>query len=241
MACRSPFALADRALADSVAQLRAVSDAAGDEELLGVLTVCERVTRELEQTTLAAISRLEARGVFAARGYSRSAAAVADLLGWDGTVARRRIRLAELISERTTPTGAVLPARLAATAAMFATGAISARHVEVIADALATPAAGRLSPQVRSAAEEKLAEQAPCYRPAELACFARDLINALDQDGSGPEDPDPAQPNELHLMPTPALGGGRIRGVLDAPTFDAVATALDALSTPSAQPSPPQR
>jgi len=232
----SRLTLVDRGFADSVAQLRAVSDSAGDEELLQVMTLCERVTRELEQVSLAAIGRLEGRGVFASRGYARPAAAVADLLGLDLAVARRRMRVVEQIGERTTPTGGVLPPRLPATAAVFATGEISARHVEVIAEALATREAGRLTPQVWAAAEEKLAEQAPCYRPSELTGFARDLITALDQDGPEPSENDPPQPNELFLTRIPATGGGRIRGSLDAPTFDAIATALDALCAPSAQP-----
>lgn len=231
----SPLALADRGFADSVEQLRVVSDSAGDDELLQVLALCERVSRELEQASLAAIGRLDRRGVFGARGYTRPEAAVADLLGWDLGVARRRVRVAEQIAERATPTRQVLPPRLPATAAVSATGAVSARHVEVIADALATSEAS-LTPQVWAATEEKRAEQATCFRPSELACFARNLISALDQDGHEPDEYDRPQPNELHLTRTRATGGGRIRGVLDAPTFDAVATALDALSSPSTEP-----
>jgi hypothetical protein len=78
--------------------------------------------------------------------------------------------------------------------------------------------------------EQQLAEHAGCYRPRELAVFARDLVSALDQDGAEPDEREPAQLNELHLTKTPT--GGRVTGELDAPTFALVATAVDALSAP---------
>ncbi len=71
--------------------------------------------------------------------------AVADLLGWDVGVANRRVRVAEQVCERVSLDGQVLPALLTDTAAVFAAGEVSLRHVEVIADALGSSAAGRLS------------------------------------------------------------------------------------------------
>jgi 5-methylcytosine-specific restriction protein A len=46
-----------------------------------------------------------------------------------------------------------LPARLPATAAVFADGRAGLRHVEVIARVLGSPTAGRLAPQVWAGAE----------------------------------------------------------------------------------------
>ncbi|MGH3803505.1 MAG: DUF222 domain-containing protein, partial [Pseudonocardiaceae bacterium] len=72
------------------------------------------------------------------------------------------------------------------------------------------------------------------YRPRELGVLAAQLIELLDQDGPEPDDREPAQVNELHLTRTPthlgAGAGGRIKGVLDAVTFDALTTALGALT-----------
>ncbi len=65
--------------------------------------------------------------------------AVADLLGWDLGAANRRVRVAEQVCERVSLDGQVLPARLTDTAAVFAAGEVSLRHVEVIADALGSP------------------------------------------------------------------------------------------------------
>ena len=72
--------------------------------------------------------------------------------------------------------GQVLPARLPETATVFAAGRVGLRHLEVIADALASPAAQRLTPQVWAGAEQQLAEHAPKYRPRELEAFAASLI-----------------------------------------------------------------
>jgi hypothetical protein len=80
---------------------------------------------------------------------------------------------------------------------------------------------------VWAGAEEKLAEQARLYRPGELAVFAADLINALDQDGPEPDD-GPGQVNELHF----SVRTGRIKGRLDGLTREALATALGSLGMP---------
>ncbi len=170
--------------------------------------------------------------MFTDRGYHRASHAVADLLGWDLGAANRRVRVAEQVCERVSLDGQVLPARLTDTAAVFAAGEVSLRHVEVIADALGSSAAGRLSPEVWAGAEQQLAARAREYRPRELASFARDLITTLDQDGPEPDHGDERQVNELYLAAGPGGAGGRITGVFDAPSFDALRTALDSLCGP---------
>jgi 5-methylcytosine-specific restriction protein A len=107
---------------------------------------------------------------------------------------------------------------------------VSLWHVEVIADALTSSAAGRLAPEVWAAAERQLATRARECSPRELAMFARDLVNLLDQDGPEPRDDEDRQVNELYLLRTPGGAGGRIKGVLDAPTFDAVLTTVEAMA-----------
>lgn len=231
----SSVAVAYRLLAEKIATLRGAAGRAGNDERMAALVACETITRQLEQLSVELIAKLDRDGVFAERGYPRAAHAVADLLGCDTGQAMRRVRVAEQVTERLAVDGQVLPARLPATAAAFAAGEISLRHLEVIADALAGQAAGRLAPTTWAGAEEELAKQASLYRPRELAYFARDLVNALDQDGAVPDEREPAQVNELHLTRNPAGGGGRIKAQLDAPTFDAVATALDTLSKPAAE------
>ena len=229
-----PLADAYRSLVDGIAALRSASDSSADGDTrIAVLAVCESLTRQLEQLSVELIAGLDADGTFTERGYTRPGFAVADLLGCDTALAVRRVRVAEQVVERRTLDGQVCPPRLPATAKVFAAGEVSLRHVEVITDALASPAAGRLTPQGWAGVEEQLAEHARLYRPRELTAFARDLISTLDQDGAEPDDRELPQLNELHLTRNPAGAGGRIKGVLDAPTFDALATALGALTRPT--------
>lgn len=229
-----PVVIATRAVGAAVTQLRDAVVTAGPDARMGALRVCEQTTRQLEQLSIAVLAGLDREGVFAERGYRRPAQAVADLLGCDTAQAGRWVRAAAQVTERVALDGRVLAPRLPATAAAFAAGEIGLRHVETIVEALGSAAAARLAPQVLDGAEQTLAEHAARYAPRELACFARDLIAALDQDGQAPDEREPEQLNELYLTRNPRGGGGRVKATLDAPTFDAVATVLDAMSSPAA-------
>ena len=61
--------------------------------------------------------------MFAERGYRSATAALSDLLGWERFEARRRVTAAEQVAPRVGLDGTVLPARLPATAEVFAAGA----------------------------------------------------------------------------------------------------------------------
>jgi Domain of unknown function (DUF222)/HNH endonuclease len=229
----TPLVSARRLLAEAVDALgTAAGNGAGDEELLSVLAVCEATGRRLDKVVVDTVAALQRRGTFTDRGYKSTAAALADLLGWERFEARRRTVAAEQVTPRTGLDGAPLPARLPATAVVFAAGRASLRHVEVIARVLATRSAQRLSPQTWAAAEGQLAAKAGLYTPAELNAWGAALVEALDQDGAEPDDRPPAQVNELHLTRT-ATGGGRLTGRFDdAAMFDAIATVLDAKAKP---------
>ena len=67
---------------------------------------------------------------------------MSDLLGWERFEARRRVTAAEQVAPRTGLDGSVLPARLPATAEVFAAGRTGLRHVEVIARVLGGEAGG---------------------------------------------------------------------------------------------------
>jgi Domain of unknown function (DUF222)/HNH endonuclease len=222
-------ALADQALQHGAGLLRAAADSSTPEEdRVAALGVCETVTRRLEHIQIEIVASLVRDGAFAERGYRSTTQALADLLGCDTMVARRRVRVAEDVCPRNSLDGQLLPPRLPTTAVEFAAGRIGLRHVEVIADAMRSPAARRLDLDVWAGAEAKLAEQASAYRPGELAVFAHDLITLLDQDGPGESDDDPPQPNELHL----SIRTGKLKGHLDGLTRELLATALDALCMP---------
>jgi len=128
--------------------------------------------------------------------------------------------------------GVPLEPRLPATATALGGWEIDRAHAEVIERALSTDAAGRLDPAVWASVEAQLADYARLYRPDELAKFAAQLIECLDQDGPPPDDED-QQVNELHLAKSRTGGGGRIKGTLDAATFDVFARAVRANLTPA--------
>ena len=228
----SPTAAAQRLLLQAVDALAAATGSAGDAELVALLTTCEAATRRLDRITVDAVAALERRGVFADRGYKSPVQALADLLGWERFEARRRVVAAEQVTPRTGLDGAVLPARLPATAEVFTSGRTSLRHVDVIARLLASKPAGRLSPEQWAGAEAQLAAQADRYTPHELYQWGRALIELLDQDGEEPDDRPSVQVNELLLTRLPD-GRGTLKGRFDdAAMFAAIATVLDAHARP---------
>ena len=153
-------------------------------------------------------------------------------MGWERFEARRRVVAAEQVTPRVGLDGAVLPARLPATAAVFAAGEAGLRHVDAIARVLGSASAGRLTPEQWAGVEEQLAAKAEVYTPSELQAWGAALVEALDQDGAEPDDRPPVQVNELQLTRLPG-GGGKLRGRFDdAAMFDAVATVIDAKARP---------
>src|SRR4029079_17955481 len=130
----------------AVDALRGVAESGAAGERVSALTLCEAVVRQLDQVTVAAVAGLDRECVFSDRGYKSPVQALSDLLGWEGREARRRTVAAEQVAPRVGLGGAVLPARLPATAEVFGAGRVGLRHVEVIARVLGSTAAGRLSP-----------------------------------------------------------------------------------------------
>jgi 5-methylcytosine-specific restriction protein A len=208
----------------------AVAGSAG--EPVSVLTLCEGVAGQLDQVTVATVAGLDRDGVFAERGYRSVAAALSDLVGWERFEARRRVVAAEQVVPRVGLDGGVLPARLAATAEVFAQGRTGLRHVEVIARVLGSQAAGRLSPGQWADAEAQLAAKADQYTPTELDEWGKALVELLDQDGEEPDERPPVRVNELLLTRLPD-GGGKLKGRFDdAGMFDAIAAVIDAHAKP---------
>ena len=228
----SPLAAAQRLFAQAVDALRGVAETGTPDERVSVLTLCEGVARQLDQVMVATVAGLDRDGVFAERGYKSPTRALSDLLGWEHFEAHRRVTAAEQVAPRIGLDGGVLPARLPATAELFAQGRTSLRHVEVITRLLGSQPAGRLSPQKWAGAEAQLAGKADVYTPSELHEWGKALVDALDQDGDEPDDRPPAQANELFLTRL-RDGGGKLKGRFDdAAMFDAIAAVIDAHAKP---------
>jgi hypothetical protein len=110
---------------------------------------------------------------------------------------------------------------LPATATTLGGWEIDRAHAEVIEHLLSSDAAQRLDQETWSGVEALLADAARQYGSRELAHFGADLTAHLDQEGPPPDDEDQLV-NALHLAKSGTSGGGRIKGQLDAATFDAL-------------------
>jgi Domain of unknown function (DUF222) len=202
----------------------------GDSEAVAALREYGLAQRQLDYQCVRLVAQLDRRGVFTDLGYLRLGDALADLLGLDRALAYRRARLAGEVIEQTSPTGEVAAPRLPATATAFETGEIGLAHVEVIAAAMRSGPATRISAEDWAGAEQQLVGYAIAgAKPADLKAVAQRLLGLLDQDGTLPTDDNPAAPSALRLSPHPD-GGGMIRGRLDALDYATVATAIDALA-----------
>ncbi|MCE3554126.1 13E12 repeat family protein [Pseudonocardia sp. RS11V-5] len=221
-------------LQQAIAQLvDAAGPTAAADAVVDGLRAFEEARRALDRAVVEATADLQRRGVFAERGYRSPTGALSDLLGWERFQARRRVIAAENVCAQIGLDGSVLPARLPATATVFAAGEAGLRHVEVIARLLDSGPARRLPAETWAGAEVQLAANAANYTPSELHTWGTQLIELLDQDGPEPDDSPPVQLNELRLSRFRTRPGGKLAGRYDdAALFDAIAAAIDAGAAP---------
>src|SRR5882757_5957723 len=197
------------------------------EQMLFLQSVVRRAEHEMAELT----AQMDGNGEFTELGV-RAVSAIADLLRCREVEARRMVAVARAVFP-TTLGGVALEPRLPATAMALAGWEIGQAHAEVIEHALNTDQARRISSEQWVALEEQLAELARNYRPDELAKLAAQLLEGLDQDGPPPNDDEP-QVNELHLSAAADGVGGRIKGQLDAATFEVLSRAVRGLLCPAA-------
>jgi hypothetical protein len=205
-----------------------------DSLLREALESSRELARLVSQVQVETVAALERSGAFAAAGYRRPESAVANVLTVERGRAREITRAAAGVCPRVDLQGQVLPTALPATAVVFAAGAASLAHVEVIGRLLDGAAARRLPPAVWTGVEEQLAAHADEYTPAELRSWGARLIEVYDQDGPEPDDDDrpPVQVNELQVTPLPG-GGVKLVGRFEDPVkAAAIRTMIDAKSRP---------
>ncbi|MCE3552987.1 HNH endonuclease [Pseudonocardia sp. RS11V-5] len=224
---------AHESLTVALSALRAATGpTATPDELVGVLAVAEETRRALDRIMVDVTADLQRRGTFADRGYRSAAGALSDLLGWERFESRRRVVAADSVCPTVGLGGEELPARMPATATVFADGTASLRHVETIARVLSSGPATRLTPEQWAGAEIQLAGQTGAMTPTELHTWGMQLVELLDQDGAEPSD-EPVQLNELRLSRFRTRPGGKITGRYDdAALFAAIAAVIDAGAAP---------
>src|SRR5882757_10251266 len=223
---------ARRVVMDSIAALRALERSGDAECRIDGLKSYQVLQRQCEYDSLMLVAGLDRDGEFLERGM-HSANAVSDLLGVSSRDGRRMVAVAVSVFPTRSLVGEVLQPKLPATAMALGALEIDLAHAEVIESVLATDAAGRITVQQWAAAEVLFADWARQVNPRQLARHAHDHLDMLDQDGAPPGEDDP-QVNELHLSKSRYGVGGRIKGQLDAVTFEVVARAIAALAKPAA-------
>ena len=215
----------------AMAELRADAGSVGGQDLIDQVLFLKTAVRALQHDMVTAVARLDREGDFAERGV-RPAPAIADLLRCLEAEARRMVAVARSVFP-TALDGQPLAPKLPATAMALAGWEIDQSHAEVIERLMSSRAAERISPEQWSTLEEQLANIARLYRPDELRRIGLRWLEQLDQDGPPPEEDEP-QVNELYLSASPDGVGGRLKGQLDAATYEVVARAIRALLCPSA-------
>ncbi|MGH3886261.1 MAG: DUF222 domain-containing protein [Pseudonocardiaceae bacterium] len=197
------------ALRESVSSLRG-------QELLDAACGIEVLARKAHATLLELVAGLDAAGVAGAQGFGATWRLLSAMLDLSAGQARARMRDAEQLATRRTPTGEPLPARLPATAAALASGALGTGQLKVITETMAG-LPSTLSQDDRDWAEATLAEHAQNFDPRRLRVIARRIIDQLDPDGPAPAEPDDPCPaaGELHIRDR-RDGGISLEGWLDA-------------------------
>ena len=224
---------AETLLDEGYAALRdAGGNGAVDTDLLDIARVSNRAVRAGERALVATVAMLERGGVFAALGQ-RTVNGLAELLSIEHAQARRLMLVADAVAPRIDLQGLELPARLPATAVVFADGHASLAHVQVIAALMNSGAAIRLPPDTQVDAEKQLAAQISNFTPAQLGTWGQQLLEMLDQDGPEPDDRDPEPVNDLRLSPNPHGPGGSLKARFEDPALYAlIAGVIDAKAVP---------
>jgi Domain of unknown function (DUF222) len=203
---------------NSMAALRALERFSDADCRIDGLKARRMIRRQCDHDSLELVAGLDQDGEFADRGV-RACDAVCDLLGLSRRDARRLVAVASSVFPTRSLLGEVFEPRLPATGMALGALEIDLAHAELIEPALATDAAGRITMEQWVAAEVLFADWARQCTPELLARYAREHLEMLDQDGAPPGEDDP-RVNELHLAKSRYGVGGRIKGRLDAPTFE---------------------
>jgi uncharacterized protein DUF222 len=221
-----------RAAVGCLDALRESVPALGGRELLDAVCGLEVLARKAHATMLELVAGLDSAGIAGEQGFGATWRLLAAMLDLSAGQARARVRDAEQLATRRTLTGEPLPARLPATAAALACGAIGTGQLKVITQTMAV-LPSTVSPQDRDWAEATLAEHAQNFDPRRLRVIARRIIDQLDPDGPAPaepEDPCPAA-GELHIRDR-RDGGISLEGWLDALHGTAFRGLIEQLAAP---------
>jgi hypothetical protein len=211
----------------------------GSGELVEATATLHRLRNRADSAFHALVREVDARGAAVAQGAPSTSAWLRERLHLHPAAARRAVSVARALHDED-PAGPLAPSDDTETATghvllreAFATGDVTAEHVSVAADALAT-----LPPTVDAAtvsrAEAYLVEQARLHNPKALGHLGRHLRHVLD-----PERGDTLAAEEEHHRATRSLdvrqradGSADLRGHLDPELTASLLSHLTPLASP---------
>ena len=173
-----------------------------DAGLVGFLWGLERVRNRLPLVDHAAIGAVVGRDLPAKLTQSTAQRMLAAVLRLAPGEASRRVRAAEAVGPRRSMLGETLdPVRPQLAAAQRA-GEISAEQVGIVERALARVDRPGFDPADVAAGEELLTRFAQQFGPKELKRLAEQIVDAIDPDGTLPNDQLNLDRRFFHLRPT---------------------------------------
>src|ERR687893_1156770 len=203
------------------------------EELTAALIEKVDQRRQLDADILDILGHMDREHIASDAGYPSLAACVSHATRMSKRTAARLVAQAAAIRQTVTPTGHVTPPPLPKVRELVREGAVDGEHIDAITATInqlpeSTPA------EVRDLVESTLADTARVCDPLVVRQQGKTLLDRIDQDGTAPDDTQPAVRNELHIRRT-RDGGCQLRGRL---TKEPTETLL-ALLGPHAKPQPP--
>jgi hypothetical protein len=204
---------------------------ATDEQVLEFWRGLEAVRRRLEPVDHAVIAQVNQRSLAFTHGCRSTAVLARQVLRIRPAEATARVRAAENLGPRVAVNGERLEPIYPTVAAAQAQGAISAAHARVVVDAVAALPAEVAVTHDR-AVEQWLTDQAREWDPDQLAKHARDVVNALDPDGTLREGKERDRTRNLRLTNRPD-GSAHLEADLTAECAERLRVLLAALAKPA--------
>jgi len=232
----SPVALALDQLATSLDHLVKLVEDGGldgvdDTGLVGFLQGFERIRNRMPLVDHRVIADAQARDLPETLCQGSMRRVLTAALRISPAEAARRVRSAAAVGPRTSPLGEALGPYWVELAAAQRTGEVSTEHVGVVARALAKVDHRGFDPDDLTAAEHLLTSFATQFGPPDLARLADQVVDAIDPDGTRPDDDLNHDRRFFRLRPTRDgawTGEFRLTGPLGAK----LSALLDPLATP---------
>lgn len=190
-----------------------------DHRLVEFIQVFERTRNRLALVDHRVIADADRRDLANRLAQSSTVRMLTSVLRLSPGAASRRVKGAEAVGDRTSMLGAPLAARRPVLAAAQRAGMVSPEQVHVIVSALEPVDRQGFDPAEIAVGEALLTRHAETFNPKELSLLARQVVDAINPDGSRPDDRINADRRHLRLRPTRDgawTGEFRLTGALGA-------------------------